>query len=239
MINLHLATGQIGRPGAGPFSLTGQPNAMGGREVGGLANLLSAHRDMANPEHRAEVAALWGVPSVPDTPGKTAVEMFQAAADGEIKALWIACTNPAQSLPQLSRVHDGLRRAEFVVLQDAYAHTATAAFADVLLPASSWGEKEGTVTNSERAITHVRAAVSARGEARQGQRCGTKPEQMRSHRRGERGGPGAAARREALEHAAFDHHLFAAVGCQSLWKPHLCTEYQCIILISMPTILAG
>lgn len=99
LINLHLATGQIGRPGAGPFSLTGQPNAMGGREVGGLANLLSAHRDLANPAHRAEVARLWGVREVPAQPGKSAVELFQAAADGEIKALWIACTNPAQSMP--------------------------------------------------------------------------------------------------------------------------------------------
>ncbi|MFY7907070.1 MAG: molybdopterin-dependent oxidoreductase, partial [Burkholderiaceae bacterium] len=104
LINLHLATGQIGQAGAGPFSLTGQPNAMGGREVGGLANLLSAHRDLANPAHRAEVSALWGVPSVPDKPGKTAVEMFQAAADGQIKALWIACTNPAQSMPDQTTV---------------------------------------------------------------------------------------------------------------------------------------
>jgi assimilatory nitrate reductase catalytic subunit len=104
LINLHLATRQIGKPGAGPFSLTGQPNAMGGREVGGLANLISAHRDMTNPEHRAEVAALWGISDVPSKPGKTAVEMFQAAADGEIKALWIACTNPAQSMPDQTTV---------------------------------------------------------------------------------------------------------------------------------------
>ncbi|MFI4927922.1 MAG: molybdopterin-dependent oxidoreductase, partial [Burkholderiales bacterium] len=110
LINLHLATGQIGKPGAGPFSLTGQPNAMGGREVGGLANLLSAHRDLANPRHRAEVAALWGVPSVPEQPGKTAVEMFQAAADGEIRALWIACTNPAQSMPDQATVRRALQR---------------------------------------------------------------------------------------------------------------------------------
>ncbi|HYR24670.1 MAG TPA: molybdopterin-dependent oxidoreductase, partial [Aquabacterium sp.] len=97
LIHLHLATGQIGRPGAGPFSLTGQPNAMGGREVGGMANLLSAHRDLSNPAHRAEVAALWGVNAVPALPGLTAVEMFEAAARGDLKALWIACTNPAQS----------------------------------------------------------------------------------------------------------------------------------------------
>ncbi len=166
LINLHLATGQIGKPGAGPFSLTGQPNAMGGREVGGLANLLSAHRDLANPAHRAEVAALWGIPSVPEQPGKTAVEMFQAAADGELKALWIACTNPAQSLPDQATVRRALERAEFVVLQEACAGTATADFADLLLPATSWGEKDGTVTNSERRISRVRPAVPAPGQAR-------------------------------------------------------------------------
>jgi len=166
LINLHLATAQIGRPGAGPFSLTGQPNAMGGREVGGLANLLSGHRDLANPRHRAEVAALWGVPSVPDKPGKTAVEMFQAAADGEIKALWIACTNPAQSLPDQATVRRALQRAEFVVVQEAFATTATCAFADLLLPATTWGEKDGTVTNSERRISRVRPAVGKPGKAR-------------------------------------------------------------------------
>ena len=166
LINLHLATAQIGRAGAGPFSLTGQPNAMGGREVGGLANLLSAHRDLANPAHRAEVASLWGVQSVPERPGKTAVELFQAAADGEVKALWIACTNPAQSMPDQTTVRRALQRAEWVVLQDAFADTATAAFADVLLPATTWGEKEGTVTNSERRISRVRSAVPPAGLAR-------------------------------------------------------------------------
>jgi len=166
LINLHLATGQIGKPGAGPFSLTGQPNAMGGREVGGLANLLSAHRDLANPAHRAEVAALWNLPSVPEKPGKTAVEMFQAAADGEIRALWIACTNPAQSMPDQATVRRALERAEFVVVQEAFSTTSTCAFADLLLPATTWGEKEGTVTNSERRISRVRPAVAAPGEAR-------------------------------------------------------------------------
>ena len=166
LINLHLATGQIGKPGAGPFSLTGQPNAMGGREVGGMANLLSGHRDLGNPAHRAEVAALWGVPDVPANPGKTAVEMFQAAADGEIKALWIACTNPAQSMPDQATVRRALERAEFVVVQEAFATTATCRFADLLLPASTWGEKDGTVTNSERRISRVRTAVPAAGEAR-------------------------------------------------------------------------
>ena len=166
LINLHLATGQIGKPGAGPFSLTGQPNAMGGREVGGMANLLGGHRDLANPQHRAEVAALWGVPSVPEKPGKTAVDMFQAAADGEIKALWIACTNPAQSMPDQATVRRALERCEFVVVQEAFATTATCAFADLLLPATTWGEKTGTVTNSERRVTRVRPAVAAPGETR-------------------------------------------------------------------------
>ncbi|MBA3594331.1 MAG: molybdopterin-dependent oxidoreductase [Polaromonas sp.] len=166
LINLHLATAQIGKPGAGPFSLTGQPNAMGGREVGGLANLLSAHRDLANPQHRAEVAALWGIPSVPDKLGKTAVEMFQAAADGEIKALWIACTNPAQSMPDQATVRRALERAELVVVQEAFATTSTCDYADLLLPATTWGEKTGTVTNSERRISRVRPAVSAPGETR-------------------------------------------------------------------------
>ena len=166
LINLHLATGQIGKPGAGPFSLTGQPNAMGGREVGGMANLLSAHRDLANPVHRAEVARLWGVDWVPAEPGKSAVELFQAIEEGKIKAVWIACTNPAQSMPDQAQVRKALAMAELVVLQEAYRNTDTAAYADVLLPASTWGEKEGTVTNSERRISRVRAAVAPPGEAR-------------------------------------------------------------------------
>ena len=166
LINLHLASAQIGKAGAGPLSLTGQPNAMGGREVGGMANLLSAHRDLANPQHRAEVAALWGVPDVPAKPGLTAVEMFQAAADGQIKALWIACTNPAQSMPDQATVRRALERAEFVVVQEAFATAATCDWADLLLPATTWGEKEGTVTNSERRISRVRAAVPPPGEAR-------------------------------------------------------------------------
>jgi len=166
LINLHLATRQIGKPGAGPFSLTGQPNAMGGREVGGLANLLSAHRDLGNPVHRAEVARLWGVDSVPATPGKSAVEMFEAVRDGRIRALWIACTNPAQSLPDQRLVRAALEKAELVVLQDAYATTATAPYADVLLPATAWAEKDGTVTNSERRITRVAPVLGKPGEAR-------------------------------------------------------------------------
>jgi len=166
LINLHLATGQIGKSGAGPFSLTGQPNAMGGREVGALANQLSAHRDLEDAAQRAEVAALWGVTDVPAQPGPAAVQMFEAVAAGRIKALWIACTNPAQSLPDQNAVHRALQVAEFVVVQEAYATTATAACADLLLPATTWGEKDGTVTNSERRISRVRRALAAPGQAR-------------------------------------------------------------------------
>lgn len=166
LINLHLATGQIGKPGAGPFSLTGQPNAMGGREVGGMATTLAAHRDITNPQHREEVRAFWNADRISDVRGKTAVEMFNAAKNGEIKLLWIVCTNPAQSMPDLAEVEAAFNNAEFVIVQDAYRNTETIAFADVVLPATSWGEKEGTVTNSERRISRVRAAVPALGEAR-------------------------------------------------------------------------
>ncbi len=166
LINLHLATGQIGRKGAGPFSLTGQPNAMGGREVGGMANLLSAHRDLANPAHRKEIAKFWGVDDVPAKPGKTAVELFDAIDKGEIKAAWIACTNPAQSMPDAAKVRRALEKCEFVVVQEAFSNTDTAQYADLLLPATTWGEKGGTVTNSERRISPVMPAVLAPGETK-------------------------------------------------------------------------
>jgi len=166
LINLHLATGQIGKPGTGPFSLTGQPNAMGGRETGGMATLMSGHRDLADAADRAEVASLWGVDAVPSEPGLTAVELFDALAAGRVKMAWIACTNPAQSMPDQATVRAGLARAELVVLQETQGDTETATFADVLLPAAGWGEKDGTVTNSERRISRVREAVRAPGEAR-------------------------------------------------------------------------
>ncbi|SEC09279.1 assimilatory nitrate reductase (NADH) alpha subunit apoprotein [Pseudomonas mohnii] len=166
LINLHLATGQIGRPGAGPFSLTGQPNAMGGRETGSLSNLLPGHREAANAEHRAEVAAYWGVEQLPTNTGLSAIELFEQVRSGKIKALWIACTNPAQSMPDQNAVRAALQTCPFVVLQEAFRTTETAAFADLLLPAASWGEKDGLVTNSERRISHVRQAIVAPGEAR-------------------------------------------------------------------------
>jgi assimilatory nitrate reductase catalytic subunit len=166
LINLHLATGQIGKPGAGPFSLTGQPNAMGGREVGGMANLLSGHRDLDNAVHRAEVAKLWNIDDVPAAAGKTAVEMFDAVKNGEIKAIWVACTNPAHSMPDLNNVLAALDNAELVILQDAFNNTDSNQYADVVFPATTWGEKEGTVTNSERRITRLHAAAPKSGEAR-------------------------------------------------------------------------
>lgn len=165
LINLHLATHQLGKPGAGPFSLTGQPNAMGGREVGGLATMLSAHRDLANPEHRAEIAKLWGIDAVPAKPGKSAVEMFDAVRSGEIKIIWIVCTNPAQSMPEQKMIREALRNAELVIVQEAYKTTASCDYADVLLPASTWSEKEGTVTNSERRITRFKAILPKLGES--------------------------------------------------------------------------
>nr|MBF0684171.1 molybdopterin-dependent oxidoreductase [Pseudomonas sp.] len=165
LIHLHLATGQIGKPGAGPFSLTGQPNAMGGREAGGMATLLPGHREPQNAEHRQEVAALWGVDRLPDTPGLPALDMFDAVLDGRIKALWIAATNPAQSLPDQARVRAALEKAELVIVQEAFAGTETLAYADIVLPAATWPEKDGTVTNSERRISRVRAAVPPPGDA--------------------------------------------------------------------------
>ena len=166
LINLHLATGHIGREGAGPFSLTGQPNAMGGRETGGMANLLSGHRDLNNPQHRVEVARIWGLDDIPSRAGKTAVEMFDAVRRGEIKILWIVCTNPAQSMPDQQLIREALERAELVIVQEAYRGTATMAYADVVFPAATWGEKSGTVTNSERRISRVRAAISPIGAAK-------------------------------------------------------------------------
>ncbi|RMG84253.1 MAG: nitrate reductase [Chloroflexi bacterium] len=167
LINLHLATGQIGKAGAGPFSLTGQPNAMGGREAGGLAHLLPGYRQVANAAHREEVAAYWGVPvtQLSPKPGYGALEMFEAAADGALKALWIMCTNPMASMPNLNVVEAALRQAELVIVQDAYHPTDTTQYAHVLLPAAQWPEKSGVMTNSERRLTYVPQVVAPPAEA--------------------------------------------------------------------------
>lgn len=165
LLNLHLITGHIGKPGSGPFSLTGQPNAMGGREVGGLSNLLPAHRNLADPQHRQEVVDFWGVPSLNPKPGYTATEMFQALKDGRMKAIWIMCTNPLVSMPNARLVEEALKAAKFVVVQDVSNRSDTVAFADLVLPAAAWGEKTGTMTNSERRVSYLNKFNEPLGEA--------------------------------------------------------------------------
>ncbi|TIO06690.1 nitrate reductase [Mesorhizobium sp.] len=166
IINCHLATGRVGKPGAGPFSVTGQPNAMGGREVGGMANMLAAHMEIENPEHRDRVRRFWSAPAVAEKTGLKAVEMFQAVADGRIKALWIMATNPVDSMPDADAVEAAIKVCPFVVVSDVMAKTDTVRHAHVRLPAAAWGEKDGTVTNSERRISRQRAFLPAPGEAR-------------------------------------------------------------------------
>jgi assimilatory nitrate reductase catalytic subunit len=166
IINCHLATGRIGRPGMGPFSLTGQPNAMGGREVGGLANQLAAHMGFA--DHEVDrVRRFWNAPRMATVEGHKAVAMFEAIAQGKIKALWIMATNPAVSMPDASTVRAALRKLEFLVVSDNVISNDTLnSGAHALLPAAAWGEKDGTVTNSERRISRQRAFLPLPGEAR-------------------------------------------------------------------------
>ncbi|MGE4218742.1 MAG: molybdopterin-dependent oxidoreductase [Alphaproteobacteria bacterium] len=166
IINCHLATGRIGRPGMGPFSVTGQPNAMGGREVGGLANMLAAHMEIENPQHRERVQRFWGAPHIADKPGLKAIDMFRAMGEGRIKALWIMATNPVDSMPDADDVAAALGACPFVVVSDVAASTDTLRHAHVRLPAAAWGEKDGTVTNSERRISRQRAFLPAPGDAR-------------------------------------------------------------------------
>jgi ferredoxin-nitrate reductase len=156
LINLHLLTGQIGKKGAGPFSLTGQPNAMGGREAGLLSHQLPGYRFVEDDSHRREVERFWDRPegTIRSKPGLTAVEMFRALETGKIKAIWIAGTNPMVSIPDLHQVRRALEKAQLVVVQDAYHPTETTQLAHVLLPAAQWGEKEWTSTNSERMVSY-------------------------------------------------------------------------------------
>ncbi|UZJ44070.1 molybdopterin-dependent oxidoreductase [Marinimicrobium sp. C6131] len=166
IINCHLATGRIGRPGVGPFSVTGQPNAMGGREVGGLANTLAAHMEFDNPEHWQLVRDFWEADNLATRPGLKAVDMFDAVASGKIKAIWIMATNPVMSLPNADKVKQALKDCPLVVVSDCIEDTDTTRLADVLLPAAGWAEKSGTVTNSERRISRQRALLPPLGEAR-------------------------------------------------------------------------
>lgn len=166
IINCHLYTGRIGRPGMGPFSITGQPNAMGGREVGGLANQLTAHMEINNEQHQQLVQEFWNSPVIAQQEGLKAVDLFDAMQQDNIKAVWIMATNPAVSLPELNKIHAALKSCELVIVSDCVQHTDTTAYADILLPALTWGEKDGTVTNSERRISRQRAFLPVPGQAK-------------------------------------------------------------------------
>jgi len=166
ILNCHLLTGRIGKPGCGPFSVTGQPNAMGGREVGGLANTLAAHMDFDDVSID-RVGRFWTAPSMAKRPGLKAVDMFEAIHDGRIKALWVMATNPAVSLPNADRVREALENCPFVVVSDCVTHNDTMKYADVLLPTTTWGDRDGTVTNSERRISRQRPFRTAPGQARE------------------------------------------------------------------------
>ncbi|MBO0345312.1 molybdopterin-dependent oxidoreductase [Roseibium sp. CAU 1637] len=166
ILNTHLATGRIGKPGAGPFSVTGQPNAMGGREVGGLANMLAAHMELGNADHRQLVQTFWQSPAMAEKPGLKAVEMFRAVRDGRIKAIWIMGTNPVDSLPDADGVAEALRICPFVVVSEVSTAVDTLAYADVALPAAAWGEKDGMVTNSERRMSRQKSFLPLPGETR-------------------------------------------------------------------------
>ncbi len=165
LINLSLITGRIGKPGCGPFSLTGQGNAMGGREVGGMATMLAAHRNLDNPDHIREVADFWGVKTLSDRPGYSATEMVEALEDSRLKAVWIVCTNPAVSLPSSDRVDAAFKKAKFVMVSEISNRSDTLAYADVILPAAGWLEKEGVMTNSDRHLSYLPKVVDAPGEA--------------------------------------------------------------------------
>lgn len=166
IINCHLLTGRIGRPGMGPFSFTGQPNAMGGREVGGLANQLAAHMEIDNAEHRDLVQRFWQSPVIAQQAGLKAVDLFEAIHAGKVKAVWIMSTNPVVSLPNADRVKQALQQCDYVVVSDCMQITDTTACAHVLLPAATWGEKNGTVTNSERRISRQRQFLDMPGECK-------------------------------------------------------------------------
>jgi assimilatory nitrate reductase catalytic subunit len=166
IINCHLATGKIAKDGCGPFSITGQPNAMGGREVGGLSNQLASHMDIENPNHRSTVQRFWQSPTIADKAGYKAVDLFNAMAEGKIKAVWIMATNPMVSLPNRQKIAQALNKCDFVVVSDCAENNDTLDYADVKLPATPWLEKNGTVTNSERRISRQTNAIAPSGHAK-------------------------------------------------------------------------
>ena len=165
LINLNLITGHIGKPGSGPFSLTGQPNAMGGREVGGLSNILPAHRNLADAKDRqngSRKILANTIRNYSTETGLTATEMFDALNDGKLKAIWILCTNPLVSMPDVRIAEEGLKKAKFVVVQEVSSTAETLQYADVVLPAAAWSEKEGTMTNADRRISYLNKITEAR-----------------------------------------------------------------------------
>jgi len=166
ILNCHLFTGRIGKPGSSPFSVTGQPNAMGGREVGGLANQLASHMDIENPTHRDLLQRFWQSPRMVSKTGLKAVDMFNAIHNGEVKAIWIMATNPVDSMPDADFVKAALDKCDLVIVSDIYGHTDTVACADIVLPSTGWGEKDGIVTNSERRISRQKSFLPAPGEAK-------------------------------------------------------------------------
>ncbi|MDE1464440.1 nitrate reductase [Spartinivicinus poritis] len=166
ILNCHLAMGKIGKPGCGPFSLTGQPNAMGGREVGGMANSLAAHLEFNNPQHHELLSRFWHTSKLVKQPGLKAVDLFDAVAKGKIKAIWIMGTNPVVSMPNSQHVITALKNCPLVVVSDCMLETDTNQYADILLPATDWGEKSGMVTNSERRISRQRTLVKPAGKAK-------------------------------------------------------------------------
>ncbi len=166
IINCHLFSGRIGRPGMGPFSFTGQPNAMGGREVGGLSNQLAAHMELSNPEHRERVQRFWQSPAMPQREGLKAVDLFANLKSGKLKAVWIMATNPVVSLPEADAVREALQACELVVVSDCVRETDTVKLAHIKLPALTWGERDGTVTNTERCISRQRPFLPEPGQAR-------------------------------------------------------------------------
>lgn len=166
IINCHLATGKIGKIGTGPFSVTGQPNAMGGREVGALANTLASHMEFDNAEHTKQISEFWETDNLASKPGLKAVDMFNAIEEGKIKAIWVMATNPVVSLPNSDKIKAALKRCPFVVVSDCIEDTETTRLADLVLPAQGWSEKSGTVTNSERRISRQRRVMPSPGLAK-------------------------------------------------------------------------
>lgn len=205
ILNVHIATGRLGKPGATAFSVTGQPNAMGGREVGGLANQLAAHGELDDAEDRGRVATFWKAPRLADRPGLKAVDLFRAVAAGKVKALVVMATNPVDSMPDADAVRAALAACPFVVVVDVTAATDTAALAHVLLPAAAWSEKDGTVTNSERRISRQRAFRPAAGEARADWRILAEIGRWMGYPGFDYGSPAEIFR----EHAALSHALNA------------------------------